>query len=179
MDAFASGLIGFLEANKEWAFWVAMGFAFVENLAFLSIAIPSTAILVGVGALVATGAVEFNPIFFGAATGAFLGSTISWWLGYRYGDWMLTVWPLRDHPGLVARGKASSEKWGPFAIIIGHFFGPLRPVAFLLCGMASMPFLWFQLFNVPGSIAWAYLVPKFGEMGGASIGVLWRSLTGG
>jgi membrane protein DedA with SNARE-associated domain len=175
MDGFVDGLIRFLEANQDWAFWIALVFAFTENLAFLSIAIPSTAILVGVGALVATGAIPFTPIFFGAALGAWLGSTVSWWLGWRYGDWMLGVWPLKNYPDLVERGKASSERWGPFAIIIGHFFGPLRPVAFLLCGIGKMPFLYFQLFNVAGSVAWAYLVPKFGELGGDTI----RWLLGG
>ena len=45
--------------------------------AFLSIAIPSTAILVGIGALVATGAIDFMPIWLGAALGALIGSTFS------------------------------------------------------------------------------------------------------
>jgi membrane protein DedA with SNARE-associated domain len=173
MDALIDRLIAFLEANRDWAFWIALIFAAAETTAFLSIAIPSTAILVGVGALVATGALSFTPIFFGAAIGAVIGSTFSWWLGLRYGDRFLSLWPLRDHPDLVDRGRDTFAKWGPLAIIIGHFFGPLRPVVFLLCGMAAMPFWWFQLFNVAGSVAWAFVVPKFGEVGGLIIGWVW------
>jgi membrane protein DedA with SNARE-associated domain len=178
MDAAISSLIDFMAANREWAFWIALLFAAAENTAFLSIAIPSTAILVGVGALVATGGLTFTPIFLGAAIGALIGSTFSWWLGIRYGDRFLHVWPLRDHPDLVERGKQAFAKWGPVAIIIGHFFGPLRPVVFLMCGMALMPFWWFQLFNVAGSIGWAYAVPKFGEVGGIAVGYVWKLIFG-
>jgi membrane protein DedA with SNARE-associated domain len=176
MDALIDRLIAFLQAHQDWAFWIALVFAAAENTAFLSIAIPSTAILVGVGALVATGAIDFTPIFLGAATGAAIGSTFSWWLGLRYGDRILTLWPLRDHLDLVEQAKAVFARWGPLAIIAGHFFGPLRPVAFLMCGMAAMPFWWFQLFNLPGSITWAFVVPKFGELGGLIIGWLWSVL---
>jgi membrane protein DedA with SNARE-associated domain len=178
MEALIERLIEFLKANREWAFWIAMAFAAAENTAFLSILIPSTAILVGVGALVATGALDFMPIFAGAAIGALIGSTFSWWLGLRYGDAMLSIWPLRNHPQEVERGKQAFAKWGPLAIIIGHFFGPLRPVVFLMCGIALMPFWWFQLWNVAGSVAWAFVVPKFGEVGGLLIGYIWGLFSG-
>ncbi len=132
----------------------------------------------GVGAFVATGELSFTPIFLGASIGAILGSTVSWFLGLIYGDYMLRIWPLRDHPDLVEKGKLTFVRWGPVAIIFGHFFGPLRPVAFLLCGIALMPFGKFQLFNVIGSVGWAYLVPKFGEVGGLIIGWIWKLFTG-
>lgn len=178
MEAAADKLITFLGENREWAFWIALFFGIAENLAMVSILIPSTAILIGVGAFVATGQIAFLPIFAGAAIGAVAGSTISWWLGWMYGDRILQIWPLKNRPELAVRGRAAFARYGPYAIIIGHFFGPLRPVAFLMCGMALMPFLWFQLFNVTGSVAWAYLVPKFGEVGGHTLSYLWQFLGG-
>jgi membrane protein DedA with SNARE-associated domain len=178
MDAAIDGVIAFIGEHRAWAFWIALVFAFAENLAFLSIAIPSTAILVGVGALVATGEISFLPLFIGAAIGAMLGATVSWFLGLIYGDYILRLWPLRDYPVLVQRGKATLEKWGPLAVIGGHFFGPLRPVAPLLCGMSLMPFWKFQIYNVAGAIGWAWLVPKFGELGGILIGWLWTAFLG-
>jgi membrane protein DedA with SNARE-associated domain len=179
MDAAIDSLLDFVAANKGWAFWIALIFGFTENLAFLSIAIPSTAILVGVGALIATGELTFLPIFLGAALGAFLGATVSWFLGLIYGDRMLAVWPIRDHPDLVEKGKAAFTKWGPAAIILGHFFGPLRPVAFLLCGIALMPFAKFQLYNIVGAVGWAWFVPKVGEVSGVVIGWIWNLFSGG
>ena len=113
-----------------------------------------------------------------ASLGAILGATFSWWLGLVYGDAILRLWPLRNHPDLMQRGTEAFAKWGPMAIIIGHFFGPLRPVVFLMCGMSRMRFVQFQIYNVIGSLGWAYVVPKFGEVGGLLIGWIWRLFTG-
>ncbi|MES2143358.1 MAG: DedA family protein [Pseudomonadota bacterium] len=178
MDAAISALIDFVAANRPWAFWIALVFATGENTAIISIIIPSTAILVGVGALVATGSLDFWPIWAGASLGALIGSTFSYWLGLRYGDRILAMWPLKNHPEMVRNGTEAFAKWGPVAIIIGHFFGPLRPVVFLMCGMARMPMGPFQVYNVIGSLGWAYVVPKFGEVGGIIVGWLWRLFTG-
>jgi hypothetical protein len=35
-----------------------------------------------------------------------------------------------------------------------------------------------MLANVPGAIAWAFVIPKSGEVGGDVVGAIWRSLTG-
>jgi len=178
MESFISGLIDFVGAHKAWAFWIALVFAAAETTAFLSILIPSTAILVGVGAFVATGELSFTPIFLGAAIGAVIGSTFSWFLGVIYGDRILNIWPLKDYPQLVRQGKETFQKWGPPTVLLGHFFGPLRPVVFLMCGISLMPFWRFQIFNVIGAVGWAYAVPKFGEVGGIAIGYVWNLIFG-
>lgn len=178
MDAAIAGVIEFIAANRPWAFWIAMVFAMGETVALVSIVIPSTAILIGVGALVATGGLEFLPIWAGASVGAVIGSTFSWWLGLRYGAAILGMWPLRNHPELMGRATASLTRWGPMAIILGHFIGGLRPVVFLMCGMARMPLGRFQLYNVAGALAWAYVIPKFGEVGGIVAGWIWNIFTG-
>ncbi len=178
MEVMIASVIAFVAAHKDWAFWISLGFALVENIAVISFIIPSTAILIGVGALVATGSLDFLPIWAGAAIGATIGSTLSWWLGVHYGEAMLARRPLSNYPALVARAKATLAARGPLAIIIGHFIGPLRPFMFLMTGMAKMPFGTFQIYNVIGSVGWAYAVPKFGEVGGLVFGWLWRLFTG-
>ena len=47
MDALAQSVIAFIEANRSWAFWIALAFATAENVALISIVIPSTVILIG------------------------------------------------------------------------------------------------------------------------------------
>jgi membrane protein DedA with SNARE-associated domain len=178
MDSIIAGTIDFVGTHRAWAFWIALVFATAETTAFLSILIPSTAILVGVGAFVATGELSFTPIFLGAAVGAVIGSTFSWFLGVIYGERILQIWPLKDHPDLVRQATATFARWGPLAILLGHFFGPLRPVAFLMCGISLMPFWRFQLYNVAGAVGWAYVIPKFGEVSGIVIGWLWNLLFG-
>jgi membrane protein DedA with SNARE-associated domain len=176
MDALAQSVIAFIEANRAWAFWIALAFATAENVAIISIVIPSTAILIGVGAIIATGALSFWPVWLGASIGAIIGSTFSWWLGLRYGEAILRLWPLRNHPDLIGKGRAAFDRWGSFAIVIGHFFGPLRPVVFLMCGMVPMALGRFSLWNVFGSVGWAGAMPLTGLVGGSLIGWLWRVL---
>lgn len=179
MYAALQGLLDFVRENAGWAPYLAFVFAFAETMAFVSILIPSTAILIGVGGLVATGALQMLPLWAGAALGSLLGSTVSWWLGRRFGPGILAMGPLRSRQPTVERGKAMFVRYGPAAVLIGHFFGPLRAVAFVLAGAAAMSFLRFQFANVPGALVWAYVIPKSGEVGGDVIGHLWRSLAGG
>lgn len=112
MEAVLDQIIAFLESHQSWAPYLAFLFAFAETLAFISIVIPSTAILVGVGGLVATGALTLFPIWVGASLGALCGSMLSFWLGHRYGARMLEGWPFDRHPGMVARGTHVFQKWG-------------------------------------------------------------------
>ena len=72
MDGVIDSMLGFVQTNREYAFWIALLLAVAETTAFVSILIPSTAILVGVGALVATGQLSMLPIWAGAAIGAIM-----------------------------------------------------------------------------------------------------------
>ena len=173
VDSMIESVLAFVRDNRDWAFWIALVFAFGENLAFLSIVIPSTAILLGVGALVATGELSLFPIWAGASIGALFGSVISFFIGLRYGQAILSLWPLRDHPAFVERGNAAFRRWGAFAVTIGHFFGPLRAVVFVMAGISRMSVPLFMVVNFIGCLAWAYITPLFGEVAGHFIGWIW------
>jgi membrane protein DedA with SNARE-associated domain len=165
--------IAFIERNQDWLPLIMVIFAAAETTAFVSILIPSTPILAAVGALAATGAVGFVPLWIGATIGALLGSTFSFWLGWRYGSYVLAMRPLRDHPEMVEKTQAAFDKYGPVTILIGHFTTIFRPVVFLMAGMSGMTFPRFLFWNGLGCVAWAFIVPKLGQYGGDLIGWLW------
>lgn len=173
MDGWTSSFIGFIERHRDWLPLIMLVFAAAETTAFLSILIPSTAVLVAVGALVATGAVPFWPLWAGAAAGALIGSSFSFWLGWRYGATVLTMRPLKDHPEMIGKAQAAFAKYGPVTILIGHFTTVFRPVVFLLAGMSRMSLGRFALWNGLGCVAWAFLIPRLGQFGGDIIGWLW------
>jgi membrane protein DedA with SNARE-associated domain len=178
MEALLAAVVEFVSAHRAWAPALVFLLALGETIAFVSILIPSTAILVGVGALVAAGGLDFGPLWVGAALGSLIGSTFSFWLGGRFGPHMLRLWPLSRDPEMVERGTSAFARWGASAVLVGHFFGPLRAVVFLVAGVSAMRILAFQLANVPGALAWAYIIPKSGELGGDAVGVLWHALFG-
>jgi membrane protein DedA with SNARE-associated domain len=176
MEAAIEAAVAFVAEHRAWAFWIALVFGALETTAFLSIAIPSSGILIGVGALVAAGGLEFLPVWAGAAIGALIGSTFSWWLGRTYGALIFGVWPLRNHADLVARGQDLFARRGAVSIVIGHFIGPLRSVVFLICGMSRMPLWRFMPWNIAGAVAWAWAMPMTGMVGGDLIGWAWGAL---
>lgn len=173
MEAFAESIIAFIEANQGWFPLIMVLFAAAETTAFLSILIPSTPVLAAVGALAATGALSFTSLFVGATIGALIGSTFSYWLGWRYGSTVLKMRPLRDHPEMVEKTQAAFTKYGPATILIGHFTTIFRPVVFLMAGMSGMTFARFAFWNTLGCVAWAFIVPKLGQVGGDLIGWIW------
>jgi membrane protein DedA with SNARE-associated domain len=176
MAGWTEDLIALIERNRDWLPLIMLVFAAAETTAFLSILIPSTAVMVAVGALVATGEVRFWPLWAGATIGAILGSSFSFWLGRRYGVALLQRRPLRDHPEMIAKTEAAFTRYGPATIFLGHFTTIFRPVVFLMAGMSGMSLARFAFWNSLGCVAWAYLIPKLGQFGGDIIGWLWSHL---
>lgn len=176
MDGVALAVTDFLAAHQAMAPVVASLFAAAETTAFLSVLIPSTALLMAVGAAASTGAFPFLPIWVGAAIGALIGSTFSWWLGRTFGDRILALRLMRDNAALIDRARDLFGRWGTAAVFAGHYIGPLRPVVFLFAGLSGMSFWRFQLWNVAGAVSWAYVIPKTGELGGDLVGWLWHFL---
>lgn len=173
MSGWIDTFIAFIERHHDWLPVIMVVFAAAETTAFLSIVVPSTAIMVAVGALVATGKVTFWPLWAGATIGAVIGSSFSYWLGWRYGATVLTMRPLKDHPEMIGKTQAAFTRYGPVTIFVGHFTTIFRPVVFLMAGMSRMTLPRFMFWNVLGCVAWAFLIPKLGQFGGDIIGFLW------
>jgi membrane protein DedA with SNARE-associated domain len=145
----------FVRDHESWAAPIVFVLAFGESLAFISLLLPATVILFGIGGLIGATGIGFWPIWLAAAVGAALGDWLSYWLGYRYKHEIARLWPLSRHPDLIPRGEALFRKWGTAGIFFGRFFGPLRSAAPLVAGICAMPLLPFQVANVASALVWA------------------------
>ena len=123
--------------------------------AFISLLLPATAILFGVGGLIGATGIRFWPIWLAAALGAVLGDWLSYWLGHHYKREITRLWPLSRHPDLLLRGEAFFRKWGTAGIFLGRFSGPLRSAVPVVAGICAMPLVPFQITNVASAIVWA------------------------
>jgi membrane protein DedA with SNARE-associated domain len=148
-------VLTFVRDREAWAPPIVFALAFGESLAFISFALPATAILFAVGGLIGASGIGFLPIWLAAASGAACGDWVSYWLGHHYKDAIGQVWPLSRHAGLLARGVAFFRKWGVFGIFLGRFFGPLRAVVPLAAGICAMPPVPFQIANIASAVLWA------------------------
>lgn len=155
LEGILHGILTFVEAHKNFSVPVVFLLALGESVALLSLLFPATVVLVGIGALVGAGALDFWGLWIAAAIGAFVGDWISYWLGARYGHAIFTVWPLNRQPELLPRGERFFTRWGVASVFIGRFFGPLRASVTLIAGIFAMERIRFAATTAASALVWA------------------------
>jgi len=151
----------------NWMAVIVLLLAFGESLAFVSLIFPFWGIMVlGIGPLLgASNALNFWTVVAAAGVGAALGDWLSYWLGYHYHDQIQKMWPLKNHPDLIKRGRVFFKQWGAWAIVIGRFLGPLRASIPIVAGITEMPRLQFQIANWSSAFLWAAVLLAPGTFG--------------
>jgi len=148
-----------------FVFLVACG----ESLAVVGLIVPGALLMVGFGALIALDYLAFGPTVIAAMLGAIVGDGISYWLGVKYNRNLAGIWPFTRYPDLLNRGELFFQRHGGKSVMLGRFFGPLRPIIPAIAGMLHMPMRQFFLINILSALVWAplYLLP--GIIFGASL----------
>jgi membrane protein DedA with SNARE-associated domain len=170
---YTSQILEFVRTHEAWAAPIVGVLAFGESLAFISLLIPAWAILVAMGALIGETGISFWPILVAGAVGAALGDWLSYWIGIKVGPAVGKMWPLSRNPGLIPRGEHFVTQWGPAAIFIGRFFGPLRAAVPLVAGIFLMPWWRFQIANFVSAFVWVYIVLTLGDVVAKIFKLLW------
>jgi membrane protein DedA with SNARE-associated domain len=106
--------------------------------------------------------------------GAALGDWLSYWIGVKLGPPVAHIWPLSRHPELLPRGETFVKRWGPLAIFIGRFFGPLRASVPLVAGIFRMPVWEFQIANFSSAFVWAAVLLTLGDVVSKLISWVWH-----
>ena len=164
-------LITWLNAHPGWGFSIVFLVAFFESLVLIGILLPGIVILFGVGTLIGLGMLDLIPIWVAATTGAFLGDSLSYFLGHRFRGHLLDIWPFSRYPTLMERGTRFFHAHGAKSVVAGRFIGPLRPIIPSVAGMMGMKPSRFLAVDIPACITWApsFLIP--GMLFGASLEV--------
>lgn len=161
-------VLAWIGDHGAWAPVVVFVLAFGESLAFISLLVPATVILIGAGGLIGAADLPFWPSWLAAALGAAVGDWLSFSIAGRYKDAVTGLWPLSRHPALLARGEAFFRRWGVGGVFIGRFFGPLRATVPVAAGVSGMKWLPFQLANFSSAFLWAA-----GLLAPGAFGVKW------
>ncbi|MCK2053143.1 DedA family protein [Methylobacterium sp. 37f] len=157
-EALRTSTLAFVEANQGWTPLIVGILAFCESLAFLSLLVPATFLLLGIGALMGSVGIPFWPVMLAGAFGAALGDWVSYEFGHYYKEGAKQMWPMRRYPALVERAERFCHRWGAGGILIGRFIGPARAVVPLIAGVFGVKRLPFQIANVTSALAWAFLM---------------------
>jgi membrane protein DedA with SNARE-associated domain len=158
LDTLTTMLLDFVRAHQGWAPFIVGLLAFAESLAVVSLLVPSTVLLLGIGALIGASGLEFWPIWLGAAVGAILGDWLSYAIGFRYKHAVFRVWPLSSHQNLSERGGQFFTRWGAWGVFLGRFIGPMRALGPLTAGIFAMPMLLFQTATIASAFVWAFIM---------------------
>lgn len=165
MDAFGQELLAVVRDNAALAVPLTFVIAFCESVALVSFLVPATVLLIGLGAIIGTGAVEFVPVWIAAAAGAVSGDALSYWLGRRLKGRVWTVWPLSRDPGLRPRAEAFFRRWGMAGVFLGRFLGPMRATVPLAAGVTAMPVVPFKVATVASALVWSAAMLAPGAFG--------------
>ena len=175
IDAYSHQVLEFIRLHQAWAAPIVLLLAFGESLVFISLLLPAWAALVGIGALISAGEINFWPIWIAASIGAALGDWLSYWIGRKLERTAQHVWPLSRHPELIPKAEAFMEKWGIAGIFIGRFFGPLRASVPLAAGIFEMSYWPFQIANFISALIWSAALLLVGDVMGKLAEWLWRA----
>ncbi len=171
MDGMLQNMLDWVSLHPHLSGLLIFVVTLLESLVVIGLLIPGAIVLFGVGALVATGALELLPTLAWAATGALAGDTMSFLLGRHYHQRLRVMWPLKRYPRLVNRGIDFFYRHGGKSIFMARFVGPVRPILPAIAGMMDMRRSRFLLVDSIASILWApaYILP--GMVFGASLGL--------
>lgn len=153
--------LDYFASHPIWALAVIFLIAFGEALLVIGLVVPSTAVLVGAGALVGTGKLEFWPVMIATSLGCILGDQVSYWAGRLFGERLRSLWPLSAYPHLVAKGESFMKTHGGKSIALGRFVPGVKAVIPGIAGMFGMGQMAFLSINIASGIVWAiaHLLP--------------------
>ncbi|ATR22649.1 putative membrane spanning protein [Roseomonas mucosa] len=166
MDEWTAAFEGWMRANAAWVGPATFLVAFLESFPVVSIVVPSTALLLAIGALIGGGLADPWPVLAACALGGMLGDAAGYWLARAVGPYAVR----RRLPASCRRVYAWSvtvfRRWGWWAVFAGRFLGPMRAVTPLAAGVTGMRNRAFQSANILSALLWAPLVLMPGSIGG-------------
>ncbi|MGF6468218.1 VTT domain-containing protein [Paraburkholderia youngii] len=169
MEHAYSHLLHLLAGHSTWMLAVVFLAAFFESIAVIGTFVPGSTAMFLAGALTGTGSLSLAWVFVWAIVGAVAGDGASFWLGDRYKERIVTLWPFRAHPGVLDAGQRFFLKHGAKSVVLARFIGPLRAIVPVVAGMMGMRPLRFLAINVLSALLWApaHILP--GVVFGASV----------
>lgn len=145
--------------SSPWLYVIV--FAVVAIDGFLPVT-PSEAVVIGLGALSATGSPNLVALAAAATAGGIAGDGVAYLLGRKAGS--------RVTSGQLAAAKQKAERallrYGGYAILVGRFLPYGRTATAMTSGSVSLPLGRFRLLSALASAAWAAYVIALGRLGG-------------
>ena len=155
MTSFLDPLIAFVSAHPELAYLTVFLAALLEAVPVMGSVIPGSTIILALSGLVPGGELRLEWVLAAAIAGALLGDGSAFWIGHRAKREILSSWPLKNYPRLVARSEAFFHRWGALAVFFARFVPPIRAFVPITAGALGMSPPRFFAVNIPAVLLWA------------------------
>jgi membrane-associated protein len=124
--------------------------------------LPGDSLLFAVGALSALGSFNIILIVSLLWLAAFLGDTVNYWIGYYFGEKLISNPKIPIKQEHINKTQIFYEKYGGKTIILARFIPIVRTFAPFVAGISKMNYKKFVFFNAVGGFVWVFSLTFLG-----------------
>ncbi len=153
-------LNAFTQAHGTLIYGLLFLIIFCETGLVITPFLPGDSLLFAIGAMSADPASGLN-VWLSAAVllvAAILGDTVNYWIGRKFGGWIIRTFPRIVKPGHIVKTNEFFTRYGGKTIIIARFVPIVRTFAPFVAGSGEMNYRRFMLFNLVGAVLWVGLI---------------------
>jgi membrane protein DedA with SNARE-associated domain len=172
MSSYFSAIVDFVGANPQYAIIAIFLLAWSEAIPVVGTIVPGSTLIIAISALAAGADVSAVHLVLAAIAGAVAGDASAFWIGSRYHEGVLVIWPLRRYPQLIARSQAFISKYGVASVFLARFTAVVRAFVPLVAGVLRMPAGKFYAANVLSALVWAPIHVFPGVLAAFLLGIL-------
>lgn len=129
--------------------------AFTIAVEGIGIPAPGQSFLIVSGLLAANGDMSLTGILVVGGVSAFIGNTLGYFIGWRFGDLLLKKGWVKAQT--KAKMHAFIERYGIIALLMSRFIEGLKQTMCIGCGIAKLPLRHFLLGNALASSIWVLI----------------------
>ena len=152
-----------LSSHQSWLGPVIFAIALLESLAIAGLLVPGVVLLFAVTAIAGSSDMSIPVMLGWAFAGAICGDLLSFALGRLFHQDIRRLRLFQRYPQWIDQGERFFRRYGMMSVLIGRFFGPVRPIIPMIAGMFDMPFWRFLAVSLLSALAWApvYALPGY------------------
>ena len=150
----------FISAQGPLVYGLLFLIIFCETGLVITPFLPGDSLLFAIGAIAADPTSNLN-IWIAAIillVAAILGDTVNYWIGRKFGGWMMRTFPKIVKPSHITKTNEFFVRYGGKTIIIARFVPIVRTFAPFVAGSGEMNYRRFMFFNVTGAVLWVGLI---------------------
>ncbi|MES2920754.1 MAG: DedA family protein [Verrucomicrobiota bacterium] len=150
----------FISAHGMLVYGLLFLIIFCETGLVVTPFLPGDSLLFAIGAIAADPTSNLN-IWIAAAIlliAAILGDTVNYWIGRKFGGWMMRRFPKIVKPSHIEKTNEFFVRYGGKTIIMARFVPIVRTFAPFVAGSGEMDYRRFMSFNVIGAVLWVALI---------------------